>query len=140
MIVLLYEILLSVFYKNSLDVFDVMKLQLRINNCTYYISSWINKHDCSFTQKISSTFLFLIFHKIELSLHSNFLITSRDTTNNGNVLHKQSRLILYIKHNFHSLSRIQFFFPSQSLSLFNKIKRQEERKKRIISSLCILDS
>lgn len=73
------------FYKNSLDVFDVMKLQLRINNCTYYISSWINKHDCSFTQKISSTFLFLIFHKIELSLHSNFLITSRDATNNENV-------------------------------------------------------
>ena len=44
-------------------------------------------------------------------------------------LHKQSRLILYIKHNFHSLSRIQFFFPSQSLSL-SLIKLNVNKKER----------
>lgn len=124
MIFLLHEIssLQCVFYKlehnieNSLNAFDVMKLQYG-STIVRIIFPCINKHDCSFTRKISSTFSsFPHFPQNKnqiLSLYSKFLITLRvASTNNENILHKQSQLILCIKHNFHSLSRIQFFFSS----------------------------
>lgn len=90
-----------------------MKLQYG-STIVSIIFPWINKHDCSFTQKISSTFLFLIFHKIEP--YYPYTRSSSQTISTD------------IKHNFHSLSRIQFFFFVLYRSR-NKIKCQRKKGK-----------
>lgn len=64
-----------------------------------------------------------------------FLITLRvPPTNNENILHKQSQPILCIEHNFHSLSRIQFFSSSCCAAIGIKLNVNERKKSRIIAS------